>query len=137
MTDFFESESFCLPSQVHDDVSQRLKERRGIKSLEFKFNGDTLEGASEFGRTLVALKKRGVAVRHDVSIRLDFPRTIAKDKMLELVGVMPRSRNGSLKVRAEFAEPPTPLPVSSHHPAGPIAKQSKETGSGATTPIQA
>ena|SRR3989338_2194849 len=104
MTDFFESASFVLPSEVRNDVAGRLKEKKGIRSVELSVKGETLEGAKEFGRMLVGLKKRGVKVSHEFSIKLDFPRSISRDSALDLVENMPRSKNGSLKVRIQFAE---------------------------------
>lgn len=102
--DFFESESFVLPSEVRNDVAGRLKERKAIRSVELRVKGEALEGAQEFGRLLVGLKKRGVKVSHEFSIKLDFPRSISRDRALELVENMPRSKNGSLKVRIQFAD---------------------------------
>ena len=104
MNDFFESESFLLPSEVCNDVAGRLKERKAIRSVELRVKGETLEGAKEFGRLLIGLKKRGVKVSHEFSIKLDFPRSITRDRALDLVGNMPRSKNGSLKVRIQFAD---------------------------------
>lgn len=104
MTDFFESESFLLPSDVRKDVAGRLKEKKAIRSVELRVKGEALEGAREFGRLLVGLKRRGVKVSHEFSIKLDFPRSISRDKALELVDSMPRSKNGSLKVRIQFAD---------------------------------
>ena len=104
MNDFFESESFHLPSEVRNDVAGRLKERKAIRSVELRVKGETLEGAKEFGRLLMGLKKRGVKVSHEFSIKLDFPRSITRDRALDLVENMPRSKNGSLKVRIQFAD---------------------------------
>ncbi len=113
MTDFFESESFLLPQDVKNDVAGRLKEKRQIKSVELKVKGEALEGAAEFGRMLVGLKRSGVKVSHEFSIKLDFPRNISREKALHLVENMPRSRNGSLKVRIQLA---------SLEPKGPQSK---------------
>ncbi|MBI2094979.1 MAG: hypothetical protein HYT89_02295, partial [Candidatus Omnitrophica bacterium] len=38
---------------------------------------------------------------HEVSIKLDFPRDISRDKALMLVENMPKPRNGSLRVRVQ------------------------------------
>ena len=103
MADFFESELFTLPSEVKNDVAGRLKDSGGIKSLEFQVKGDELEGAKEFGAMLLALKKRGVKISHEVSIRLDFPNTITREKTLAIVGGLPKPRNGSLRVRVSFS----------------------------------
>lgn len=102
MTNFFESESFLLPSQVKNDVAGRLKGGKAVKSLEMHLKGDSLDGGREFSRLLVALKRRGVRITHEFSIKLDFPRGISRESALDLVGNMPRPKNGSLKVRVEL-----------------------------------
>ena len=102
MTNFFESASFMLPSQVKSDVAGRMKETKGIKSVELQLKGESLTNAKEFSRMLVALKKRGVKISHEVNIKLDFPRTISREKALMLVENMPTSKNGTLKVRLEL-----------------------------------
>ena len=102
MTDFFESESFLLPAQVRSDVENRLKGTKLVKSLELHLKGDSLDGAQEFSRILVALKRRGVKITHEFSIKLDFPRSISRETALDLVGNMPRSKNGSIRVRVEL-----------------------------------
>ena len=102
MTDFFESESFVLPSLVRNDIAARFKERKGVKTLEFLMKGELLEDAKEFSEILSTLKKRGVKVSHDFSIKLEFPRTISRETALALVEKMPKSKNGSLKVRLEL-----------------------------------
>jgi hypothetical protein len=102
MTDFFETESFLLPSQLKNDVAGRMKGSRGVKSIELHLKGDSLDGAKEFGRMLVALKRRGVRITHEFSIKIEFPRSISRERALDLVGNMPRSKNGSLKVRVEL-----------------------------------
>ena len=104
MTDFLESKSFVLPSEVKNDLASHLKEARGVKSLEFHFKGDDLEGAKAFGDTLLALKKRGVKISHEFSIKLDFPRTISREKTLALVDNMPKPVNGSIKARIHFSD---------------------------------
>ncbi len=101
MTDFFESESFVLPSQVRNDVAGRLKQAGGIKSLELHLKGDALDGAKKFSDMLLGLKKRGVKISHEVSIKLEFPRHISREKALFLVESMPQPRNGSLRVRIQ------------------------------------
>ncbi len=102
MTDIFESGSFVLPSQVKEDVALRLKEPRGIKSMEFRLSGSALEGAKEFGRLLLTLRRRGVKISHDISITLNFPHSISRREALELVEEMPKPKNGSIKVRIGF-----------------------------------
>ncbi|HTL69764.1 MAG TPA: hypothetical protein VL404_00590 [Candidatus Eisenbacteria bacterium] len=103
MAQFFESASCVLPSEVKDDVLGRLKETKGIESLEVQLSGDSLEGAREFGVILTALKKRGVKISHDVSIKLEFPRAISRERALSLVENLPKPRNGSVKVRIRIA----------------------------------
>ncbi len=110
MTDFFESESFVSPLRVKDDVAGRWGSVKAAKSLEFLVKGDALEGSKEFSELLLSLKKRGVKISHEFVIRLDFPRSINKDKVLSLVESMPTSRNGSLKVRV-WQENPTQAPA--------------------------
>jgi hypothetical protein len=101
MTEVFESESFLLPSQVRKDVAGRFKDTKGIKSVELQVKGDAMEGAKEFAGLLLALKKRGAKITHEVSIRIQFPRQITRDKALALVESMPKPKNGSLRVRIE------------------------------------
>ena len=105
MTGYFESESFVLPSEVKRDVANRLKHTKGIKSLELQFSGDALQGAKEFGQMLVAMKRRGVKISHEVTIKLEFSRSISREKVLSLVGEMPRPKNGSVKVRVQVDAP--------------------------------
>lgn len=99
MTEFFESQSFVSPSRVKDDVAGRLTAVKTVKAVEFLVKGDALEGAKEFSDLLLGLKRRGVKISHEFIIRLDFPKSIPKDKALSLVQSMPTSKNGSLKVR--------------------------------------
>jgi hypothetical protein len=99
MTNFFESESFVLPSEVKNDVAGRLKDSKGITSVEMQMKGDSMEGGREFSRLLLALKKKGVKISHEFSIKLDFPKGISRDSALDIVENMPKPKNGSLKVR--------------------------------------
>ena len=99
--DFFETESFVLPSEARKDVAGRLKTVKGVKSLELQFKGDAMEGAKKFSQMLLALKRAGVKISHEVSIKLDFPHDISRDKALMLVENMPKPRNGSLRVRVQ------------------------------------
>lgn len=103
MSDFFESGNFNLPSEVHRDMTGRLKEVRQIKSLEFQLKGEGLEDAEAFSRILRALKKSGVKISHEFSIKLDFPKAVPRQKALEILQHAPKPLNGSLKVRAEAA----------------------------------
>jgi hypothetical protein len=102
MTNFFESESFVLPTQVRQDVAHRLAKTKKVKSLEFHFKGEALEGAKNFSDALLALKKRGAKISHEMVIKLAFPKTISREGALTLVENMPKPRNGSLKVRIEI-----------------------------------
>ncbi len=101
MSDFFESDSFLLPSQVSRDVAGKLKRVRGIKSLELHLKGDAMEGAKKFSDMLLSLKRRGARISHEVSIKLEFPKEISREKALALVESMPKPRNGSLRVRVQ------------------------------------
>ena len=113
MIDFFESDSFISPQEVRNDVANRLKETRPVKSMELLFKGDALEGAKEFAASLVTLRRQGVKVSHEFSIKLDFPQTISREKILSLVEAMPTPTNGSVKVRIRFNDKAgTPLPKS-------------------------
>jgi hypothetical protein len=107
MTNFFESESFDLPSQVKNDVASRLKETKGILSVELQLKGDSMEGGKEFSRILLGLKKRGVKISHEFSIKLDFPRSISRERALTIVENMPKPKNGTLKVRIETTPKPS------------------------------
>lgn len=103
MIDSFESDSFGLPSQVKDDVQGRLKNKQAIKSLELRVRGESLDGGKEFGQILKALHRRGVKISHEFSIKLEFPKAINREKALFLVENMPKSKNGSVKVKIQFA----------------------------------
>ena len=106
MVDFIESESFLLPSEVRNDVAGRLKEPQGIRSLQLHLKGESLENTKEFSRMLVALSRQGAKVSHEISIQLDFSRPITRERVLSLVGNMPKPRNGSLKVRLQLEDKP-------------------------------
>lgn len=106
MSECFESASYVLPSEVRNEVAGHLKESKGIQSMELRMHGDSLEGAQEFGQLLIALRKRGVKISHDLTIKLEFPRAITRDKALALVENMPKPRNGSVKVRVELSSAP-------------------------------
>lgn len=108
MTDFFETDSFILPSEVRKDVAGRLKRTRGIRGIELHLKGDALEGAKRFSDMLLGLKRRGVKISHEVSIKLDFPREISHENTLTLVENMPKPRNGSVRVRVQFDKRITP-----------------------------
>ena len=102
MSDILESGSFVLPSLVRTDVANRLKASQGVKSVELLMKGDLIDGAREFGQIVQGLKKRGVKVSHDFSIKLEFPRSISRETALELVERMPKPKNGSIKVRLQL-----------------------------------
>jgi hypothetical protein len=106
MTDFFESENFVLPSEIKNELQDHLKESKSVKSLEFSFKGDDLKGAREFGTQLLALRKKGVKISNEFTIRLEFTREIPRQKMLELVDSVPRPVNGFMKVRLQMAQVP-------------------------------
>lgn len=103
MTDFFETESFNLPSQLREDMAGRLEAARGIRSLELRLTGESLEGGKEFAKALMDMKRSGVKISHELSIKLEFPEAITRERALSLVGSMPRSKNGLLKVRIELS----------------------------------
>lgn len=105
MSQLFESQSHVHPDQVREDVAGRLKEPKGIKSLELLLKGDGMDGAREFGEVLLLLKKRKVRVSHEIAIRLDFPQTISREKALAILETIPTPTNGSLKVRIELNQP--------------------------------
>ncbi len=104
MSEIFESESFVLPADVKKDVEFRLKQLKPVKSVELLMNGDNVTEAKEFGLILSALKKRGVRISHQFSIKLEFPRGISREETLELVERMPKPVNGSLKVRLQMGD---------------------------------
>lgn len=102
MSDFFESGSFVLPSDLKKDVADRLKATTAIKSVELQINGENLQKAEEFGLLLHSLKRQGVKITHEFSIKLDFPKGLTRQKALEIVEIMPKPVNGSVKVRVEI-----------------------------------
>ena len=104
MGDFIESESFVLASEVRKDVAGRLKEGKLIKGLELRLKGEAMSNTREFSKRLLGLKRQGIRISHEFSIRLDFPKTISRDRVLDLVENMPRVRNGFLKVCVQLAE---------------------------------
>ena len=63
------SKNFILPSEIKNNLAARLKEGKDIKSLEFFFKGDDLRGAKQFGETLVSLRRMGVKISHEFSIK--------------------------------------------------------------------
>ena len=105
MADFFESESFVSPSEVRNDVANRLKHPRSVKGLELCFKGDSLQNTKEFARQILLLRRQGVKVSHDFSIKLSFPRAASREKILTLVEQMPKPTNGLLKVRVHSSDP--------------------------------
>jgi hypothetical protein len=106
MAEHIESESFSSGTQVKQNISETLKPAHRIKGVEFLLKGDSLEGSKEFGELLLRLRKQGVKISHEFSIKLDFPGTISRDRALELVESMPNAKNGSLKVRLELGSVP-------------------------------
>ena len=99
MNDLFESGSFVSPSEIKGDVAGRLKETHGIKGLELQVKGDDVERTEDFAKLLKALKKSGVKISHEFSIRLDFPHPISKQRTLAILESMPKPVNGSLKAK--------------------------------------
>ncbi len=106
MAEHIESESFSSGTQIKQSISEVLKPTHRIKGVEFLLKGEALEGSKEFGELLVRLRKQGVKISHEFSIKLDFQGTISREKALELVGAMPSAKNGSLKVRLELGSMP-------------------------------
>ncbi|MCG3175736.1 MAG: hypothetical protein MOGMAGMI_00669 [Candidatus Omnitrophica bacterium] len=101
--DIIESQDRTLPSEAREDVEGRLGARRNnVRSVELRLTGENVEGAREFARLLIGLKKRGVRISHDLTIRLDFPKGVHQDLALALVEGMPRPHNGSVKVRLKL-----------------------------------
>lgn len=105
MSEFFESASFVLPSDVKKDVEFRLKKLKPVRSLELLMNGDNVREAREFGAILSALKKRGVRITHEFSIKLEFPKGLSREETLELVERLPKPVNGLMKVRLQMDGP--------------------------------
>ncbi len=99
MSDLCENGSFVSSTEIKSDVADRLKETHGIRGLELHVKGDDLEKADEFTRLLRTLKKNGVKISHEFSIKLDFPRAISKQKTLAILESMPKPLNGLLKAR--------------------------------------
>lgn len=108
MSDIFESDNFLLPSQLRNDVAARLKDAEVVKSIELVVKGDALEGAKRFSDALLALRKRGVKISHEVKIKIEFPKAISRDKTLSLVATMPKPTNGALRVRVQTDNRRTP-----------------------------
>lgn len=102
MSDFFESGSFVLPSELRKDVADRLKTSTAIKSVELQINGENLQKAEAFASLLQSLKRQGVKITHEFSIKLDFPKGLSRQKALEIVELMPKPVNGSVKVKMEI-----------------------------------
>ena len=104
MTNFFEGKSFVLPSQAREDLAAGLKQVKAVRSLEFELKGEALNDAKEFAKTLLALRRQGTKISHQFSIKLDFPRSLSREKALKLVEGMPKPVNGSVRVRVQFDE---------------------------------
>ncbi len=104
MPEFLESENFTQPSELKDNIAGRLKHEQNIKGLELTFKGDGMEGGREFGYVLSDLRKKGVRISHEFLIRMEFPDSISRDKALALVGTLPKSKNGTLKVKIQFSD---------------------------------
>ncbi len=102
MSSLLESLKFSSPKDLKNDLSERLKEVKGVKRLEFLIEGEALENARAFGELLVGLRRQGVKIQHRISIQLEFPQHVSRQKALELVGRLPKAPNGSLRVRIEY-----------------------------------
>ena len=103
MTDsLYESGSFLLPSQLKQEMASRLKEKTKIRGLELELKGEALQDAKEFGEKLLALRKRGAKISHEVSLKLEFPQTLSRETLLAFVESLPKPVNGSLKIRVQL-----------------------------------
>lgn len=102
MTNLFESEYFDSPKELKNSMVGRLKGAKQVTSLELLVDGKDLEGAKEFSELLISLRRQGVKISHQFSIRMDFPRDISKEKTLELLEYFPKPKNGHLKIRLEL-----------------------------------
>lgn len=101
MPEVFESKSFVLPSEIRDDLTNRLKKAKEIKSLLFDFKGGDLTEAKAFSSGLLALKKQGAKISHQFSIRIDLPRATSRERILALVTNLPKPLDGSVKVSVQ------------------------------------
>ncbi len=104
MPETSEVKSFTLPSKIEEDLTLNLKDARRVRSLEFHFQGEDLEDAKAFAKTLVDLKKRGVKISHDFLIKVEFSRSVSRERMLALVRNIPKPVNGSVKARIHLNE---------------------------------
>lgn len=104
MSDYLESDNFTQPSELKNDIAGRIKTAQHIKGLELTIKGDGMEGGREFGYVLSDLRKKGVRISHEFLIRMEFPQSISRDKALTLVGTLPKSKNGTLKVKIQFSD---------------------------------
>ena len=101
MAELLESGKFVLPHDLKNELSSRLKKVRSVKSIEVELDGTSMQGAKEFGQTLLTLKRRGAKISHKVSIKMDFPKGMMREEVLELVERMPRPVQGSIKIKVE------------------------------------
>jgi hypothetical protein len=101
MPEVFETKSFTLPSEIRDDLATRLKQAKGVRSLEISFKGDDLHEAKMFAAALLALKKQGAKISHQFSIKIELPRGITRERIMALVMNLPKPVNGSVKVNVQ------------------------------------
>lgn len=101
MSDYYETENYLEPGEVKNHVASLLKESKSVKSLVFETQGESLKDTKEFSKRLLMLRKKGVRITHQVSIKLDFPVTISRQNILDLIENMPKPINGTAKVRVE------------------------------------
>lgn len=102
MPEYFESESFVEPHQAKNHVANILKNSKRVKSLTFETKGESLKDAKEFSKKLILLKRKGVRVSHEFLLKLDFPKGVSRDHILDLIENMPKPINGEAKVKVEL-----------------------------------
>lgn len=101
MSDYYETGDFTEPKDVKNHVASLLKETKSVKSLIFETQGESIKDAREFSKKLLSLRLRGVKISHQFSIKVEFPKTISRQHVLDLIENMPRPVNGTAKVRVE------------------------------------
>jgi hypothetical protein len=102
------------PGAAHDPNFRKRQPRPSVPSPKRRRqppegqerDPDSIDGGPEFAKLLLALKRQGVRITNEFSVRLEFPRAISREKALELVENMPKPRNGSLKVRIQIGKEP-------------------------------
>jgi hypothetical protein len=109
-SEFYESQDFLLPQQARDAAAERLKRARGVKRVELLLKGDSLQGAKRFSDAILALRRGGARVSHEVTIRLEFPKAVSNRRAMALFDSLPHSRNGTVKIRLQLKPSPGPKP---------------------------